>query len=86
MRGSYLENDRLPKIGEKVFILHGFNRKVVSGVVANVWDIDHKGLANTYIDVSTKLGRLHTSIESVFDHKPRLVKHIDSFGEIEVWE
>ena len=86
--GSYLQNNRMPKVGEKVWILAGQMSpyKVVEGKITMVSNIDQRGLGNTYVDVAGKDGKTHhINVSMLFDHKPKRVKVTDQFGETTVW-
>ena len=86
-KGSFFANNKLPQIGEKVFFLKGFENKISSGKITGVWDIDKKGLSNTYADIIDIKGKkYHVNIDSIYDHFPKKVQLTDNFGEVEVWQ
>jgi hypothetical protein len=80
--GSYLDNKKLPRVGDMVYFLRGFNKVVTKGKVTQVTDIDRRGIANTYVDID---GKYHVPLNVVFDHKPHKVKVKDIYGDTEVW-
>lgn len=84
--GSYLDNKKMPKEGQEVYALVGFERKVVKGRLKKISNIDNRGLANTYLDIDVKGKNYHISIDQVYDHKPKQVKTKDEYGEVTVWE
>ena len=87
---SYFGQGRQPKVGDQVWVLDRPNLMKPSvprkGVIALVSNIDTKGLANVYVDVRVGKRLLHVSISQIFDHKPVLTQHEDSFGNIQTWE
>lgn len=83
--GSFYEQQRVPYIGETVWLLDHLAGKATQGTVTMVSNIDNRGLSNTYIHVSTPQGGLHSNIASVFDHKPRRQTRTDEFGEFKAW-
>jgi len=86
-KGSYLDNQKIPKEGQKVWITVGLGMgEVIEGKVVRVTNIDRKGLANTYLDVETSKGIQHVNVMSVFDHKPKKVMRQDAYGKVAVWE
>ncbi len=85
-KGSFLDNKRIPKQGQAVYALVGFERKVVKGTVTKLSNIDQKGLANTYLDINAKGKNYHVDISQVYDHKPKQVKTKDEYGEVTIWE
>ena len=86
-KGSYLDNKKMPKEGQTVYVLVGFDRKVVKGKVIKFNNIDNRGLANTYLDIKLADGRNHhTDISQVYDHKPKQVKTKDEYGDVTIWE
>lgn len=80
--GSYLDKKKTPKEGDLVYFLHGFNNEIKRGKIIKLSNIDNKGLANTYMDIE---GGYHTSIDRIYDHKPKKVKVKDEYGEVTVW-
>lgn len=86
VKGSYLDNKRMPKEGDTVYALVGFDRKVVKGKVMKVSNIDQKGLANTYLDIDVNGKNYHLDVSQIFDHKPKKVKTKDEYGEVTIWE
>jgi hypothetical protein len=86
MKGSYLENKKMPKEGDIVYFLQGFNQKVMKGKIVNVTNIDKKGLANTYVDVESGGKNYHNNIHQIYDHKPKKVIKTDDYGEVKIWE
>lgn len=85
-KGSFLDNKKLPKEGQKVWALVGFDRKIVQGTVKKLSNIDQKGLANTYLDLDVKGKNYHLDISQIYDHKPKQVKTKDEYGEVTIWE
>lgn len=83
--GSFLGNNKLPKEGQSVWALVGFDRKPVQGTIISITNIDKKGLANTYLDLQVKNKKYHVNINDIFDHKPKQKKITDEFGEVTVW-
>jgi len=86
MRGSFLQNETMPRTGQEVYALAGFEAKVVSGKVKKLHNIDNRGLANIYIDITVGGANLHTDISQVFDHEPKQVKTEDDLGPLTIWE
>lgn len=87
MKGSYLNNGKTPKKDETIYVLVGFDRKVVKGKIIKTNNIDNRGLANTYLDIKLADGRnYHTDISQIYDHKPNQVKITDEYGDVTVWE
>ena len=86
VKGSYLDNKKLPKEGENVYALVGFNRKIVKGKIKKVSNIDQKGLANTYLDLDVNGKNYHLDISCIYDHKPKKVKTKDEYGDVIIWE
>jgi hypothetical protein len=87
LKGSVLSQGKVPKIGEKVFGLVGFDAKPVEGVVVSVNNIDNKGLSNTYVDFKTETGKTyHSNVSQLFRHKPKKVEKQDQYGKVSVWE
>ena len=85
-KGNYLENKKIPKEGETVYALIGFDKKVVKGIIKRVSNIDNKGLANTYLDIDVKGKNYHIDISQIYDHKPKKVKVKDQYGETIIWQ
>ena len=85
-RGSYLDNKKMPKEGDTVFALVGFDRKVVKGTITKISNIDQKGLSNTYLDLNVNGKNYHLDISQIYDHKPKQMKKKDEYGEVTVWE
>ena len=84
-KGSYLENKKMPNINDTVYALVGFDQKIITGKVIRITNIDKKGLANNYMDIVDGKKKWHTSIDVVFDHKPKKIKVKDEYGEITKW-
>ena len=85
-KGSFLDNQKLPKVGQTLYALVGFDRKVVKGKVIKLSNIDQKGLSNTYLDIDSNGKKYHIDISQVFDHKPKQVKTKDEYGDVTIWE
>jgi|AntAceMinimDraft_18_1070375.scaffolds.fasta_scaffold01581_15 hypothetical protein len=85
-KGSYLDKQVIPIVGDIVWALIGFVEKVVKGKIVSISDIDRKGLANTYIDIISKGKKYHVNTMSIFDHKPKRVKKKDRYGEVIIWQ
>ena len=86
-KGSFLDNKKIPKEEQNVWILSGtFADKPEQGIIKISYNIDRKGLSNTYLDVETKKGIKHLNIAQIFDHKPKKIKVKDEYGEITKWE
>ncbi len=85
-KGSYLDNVKMPKVGDTVWFLKGFNLVPTKGEISTVTNIDQRGLANTYMDIKHGGSIAHVSIDLVYDHKPKKVKKQDQYGELTVWE
>lgn len=86
MKGSYLDNKKMPKEGETVYFLHGFDRKIKKGKIVKITNIDNKGLANTSMDIESNGKIIHTDISQIYDHKPKQVVKKDEYGEVKIWE
>lgn len=85
-KGSYLDNKKMPKEGQEVYALVGFERKIVKGKIRKLTNIDNKGLANTYLDINSGGKNYHVDISQVYDHKPKQVKTKDEYGDVTIWE
>lgn len=85
-KGSYLDNKKMPKEGDTVYALVGFDKKIVKGKIIKINNIDNKGLANTYLDLDANGKTYHTDISQIYDHKPKQVVKRDEYGEVKVWE
>jgi hypothetical protein len=85
-QGSYFDQGRIPKEGEKVWALVGqINQKAVQGTVSRADRTYHGG--HYHCDVQTAKGSTHrVSTDVMFDHRPKRVKRRDEFGEVTVWE
>lgn len=85
-RGSYLDIEKIPKEGENVYAVVGFNQKIIKGKIVNITDIDRKGFSNTYVEVEDKNGKKYKlAINQIFDHKPKKEIIKDEYGETKVW-
>jgi len=86
--GSYLDNKKIPKTGEKVFFLKGqFGDNVDSGIIDTITNIDNKGLSNTYLNIKDKNGNNHhINIAQVYDHKPKKIEIEDQYGKVKMWK
>ena len=86
--GSYLDIGKKPKEGDKVWIIIvGMTEKLIHGIITRVSNIDNRGLANTYAEVSVdENSSYHVAINQMYDHKPKKVKKTDEYGEVTVWE
>lgn len=86
-KGSYLDNKKMPREGQQVYILAGqMADKVVKGTIRKITNIDQKGLANTYFEIEANGKNHHVNIAQVYDHKPKRVKTKDEYGEVTIWE
>lgn len=85
-KGSYLVNKKLPKEGESVYAIVGFDKKIVKGKVTRVTNIDKKGLENTYMDLDVNGKIYHVDINQIYDHKPKKKFIEDEYGKVEIWE
>jgi len=86
IKGSFLQNKKMPKEGQEVYALIGFDKKIVKVKILRLTNIDNKGLANTYMDVTDGKKNYHINIDAIYDHKPKLVTKTDEYGEVKVWE
>jgi exosome complex RNA-binding protein Csl4 len=85
-KGSYLDIKRLPKEGDKVYAVVGFNQKIIQGTIVDITNIDRKGFANIYVEVEDKNSKkYHLAINQIFDHKPKKETIKDEYGETKVW-
>lgn len=86
--GSFLEKGISPKEGMEVWARGGDELKTVrKGTITLTFNIDKKGLANTYVDLTTVDGKnWHLPVDCLYDHKPRLVEVEDQFGRVKVWQ
>lgn len=85
-KGSFLDNQKLPKEGQTVYAIVGFNNKIVKGKVTRLTNIDNKGLSNTYLNIDVNGKNYHLSIDQIYDHIPKKVKIKDEYGETTIWE
>lgn len=86
-KGSYLDNKKMPKEGQEVYVLSGqMADKVVKGKIRKITNIDQKGLSNTYFDIEANGRNYHVNIAQVYDHKPKQVKTKDEYGDVTIWE
>ncbi len=85
-KGSYFDNKKLPREGDNIFFLYGFNNEIKRGTILLISNIDRKGLGNTYFDIESNQRIFHVPINSIFDHRPKLVTKEDLFGKVKVWE
>lgn len=85
-KGSFLDNKKVPKDGQMVYAVVGFDQKIVKGKVLKTSNIDKKGIANTYLDIDVNGKTYHVDISQIFDHKPKKVKVKDEYGEVTIWE
>jgi hypothetical protein len=84
-KGSFFDQGRTPKEGEKVWALVGqVDQKPIKGTILRVERTYHGG--HYYCDVQTAKGVKRVSSDLLFDHRPKRVKRTDQFGEVTVWE
>ena len=84
--GSFLDYNKLPREGQTIYAVVGFDQKIVKGVVKKISNIDRKGLANNYMDIDVNGKNYHIAINQAYDHKPKKVKVTDEYGETTRWE
>jgi len=84
-KGSFFDQRRIPKEGEKVWALVGqVDQKPIQGTISRVERTYHGG--HYYCEVQTAKGAKRVSSDLIFDHRPKRTKRRDEFGEVTVWE
>jgi len=85
MKGSYLDNDCIPRIGNNVWYLDGGEQ--LFGTVINMFNLDC-GIGYVSCDIVTTNDErvYHCMLNTVFDHCPVQVVINDYFGRVTVWE
>jgi len=91
MKGSLLQNKRIPAVGDSVWFLS--NNGPSYGAVVNVFNIDCD-LEYVSCDIFGGVDGIvkfdeyiaHTQLNSIFDHCPIQVVINDYFGKVTVWE
>jgi hypothetical protein len=93
--GCFLANHTIPREGEWVWTVDTLSREISAGFISLVFDIDRKGLANTYVDLKIVVhaGKdideqrtFHLSVNLLFDHVPELKLDQDNMGMFTTWK
>ena len=83
---NYLNQNKVPKINDKVYALVGFDACIIQGTISTITNIDNKGLSNTYVDIQTGNLKYHVNIGCIFDHLPIKITIQDDYGKLQVWD
>jgi hypothetical protein len=85
--GSLLDNMIMPVSGMVVWARVGMmGESIVQGKILNYSDIDNRGLANIYVNVTGDDGVSYSApVSRIFLHRPEYVEIEDCYGPVHVW-